>query len=326
MTFSVGEDKYQLVRTVAPNRMMSSAPRRPGCARWMMLAVPSCNSTRCARSTLLCGTSSAGWIGSSSARRCSSTRTVMPSCSRLTNASAWSSSTFSLGLTALADARKALHTTDKAVQRNMERLSDRRADLPVDPAATAKEAADRSTAMTQLAERARAGADTLKALVEKAADLTGQVRALEEAAALRVAGADGYERLVALGVTLEGLVTAEKRISGEISTAKKAKADAASALDGAQKALEAVEKEHGKAGSHDVVTQQLGELGRLLHDQLERERLRAQADEALEGSERRAGSRPRRVSGCHRWPRRGTGGGTPGQGLSSAGSGRPVGT
>jgi len=106
-----------------------------------------------------------------------------------------------LGLTALADARKAFHTTDKAVQRNIERLQDRRTDLPVDPAATAKEAADRSTAMAQLAERARAGADTLKALVEKAADLTGQVRALEEAAALRIAGADGYERLVALGTT-----------------------------------------------------------------------------------------------------------------------------
>ena len=124
---------------------------------------------------------------------------------------------------------------------------------------------------------------------------------------------------------LEGLVTAEKRISGEISTAKKAKAEAASALDGAQKALEAVEKEHGKAGSHDVVTQQLGELGRLLHDQLERERLRprpTRPSKALNVElEAARGGLAAATAGLA-----GTGGGTPGQGLSSAGSDRPVGS
>jgi len=51
MTFSVGEDKYQLVRTVAPNRSGVSAPRRRGCARLMTPAMPSCTPTKCARST-----------------------------------------------------------------------------------------------------------------------------------------------------------------------------------------------------------------------------------------------------------------------------------
>jgi exonuclease SbcC len=281
MTFSVGEDKYQLVRTVAPNRSGVFGAK----ATWLRQVDDAGNALMQFDQVRKVDAAVRNLLGGMD--RVQFCQAVLLAQNRyaelleVDERKRLELLDILLGLTALADARKALHTTDKAVQRNMERLSDRRADLPVDPAATAKEAADRSTAMTQLAERARAGADMLKTLVEKAADLAGQVRSLEEAAALRVAGADGYERLVALGMTLKDLVTAEKRISGEIGTAQKAKDDAASALGGAQKALEAVEKEHGKAGSHDVVTQQLGELGRLLNDQLEQECLQAQADEAI---------------------------------------------
>jgi exonuclease SbcC len=282
MTFSVGEDKYQLVRTVAPNRSGVFGAK----ATWLRQVDDAGNALMHTDQVRKVDAAVRNLLGGMD--RVQFCQAVLLAQNRyaelleVDERKRLELLDILLGLTALADARKAFHTTDKAVQRNIERLQDRRTDLPVDPAATAKEAADRSTAMAQLAERARAGADTLKALVEKAADLTGQVRALEEAAALRIAGADGYERLVALGTTLEDLVAAEKRVSGEIDTAQKATDGAASALDRAQKVLEVAEKEHGKAGSHDVVTQQLAELGRLLHDQLEQERLRAQADEALE--------------------------------------------
>ncbi len=188
-----------------------------------------------------------------------------------------------LGLTALQNARKALMTTKKAAQRNIERLTDRRTLLPADPATEARTAKRRAQAMTTVAERAEKGATDLDALSEKASTLTKEAEELTAVSTLRATstGPDGLARLADATITLTALVTTdaglrerEQKASGDLETATGAFTQAAETLATA-------EAEHGRLGQHAVVAERLRQLGDLLAQIPRHEREASDAEEVV---------------------------------------------
>lgn len=171
-----------------------------------------------------------------------------------------------LGLTALERARKAIQTTQKAAARNIDRLEDKRHALPDNPAAHARDTKTQAKVMADLATRAEAGAETLGELGAQARRLTEEGKRLEDVAALRVAGIDGTSRLKEILATLEPLVTEDERLAMAITGEEESQRRANEHLEQMATALQAVEEKHGRAGVHDVVAQQLHQLAGLFGD------------------------------------------------------------
>ncbi len=116
-----------------------------------------------------------------------------------------------LGLNALHDARSALQKTRSAAVRNIARLTDRRGNLPPDPAAEARNAKALAKAMTTLAEQAAEGGKQLDDLYEEAADLSQKANELERATALRTTagGPAGRDRLAETAANLETIAAVD---------------------------------------------------------------------------------------------------------------------
>ena len=171
-----------------------------------------------------------------------------------------------LGLNALGEARTALQKTRNAAGRNIDRLEDRRRNLPADPAAEASAAKARAKAMGGVAKRAEECGSKLGTLADEATVLSQQANDLERFAALRTTerGRSGPERLAEISRTLESLA----HLEGELSTAeKKAAADLEEARRVVKKATGALgeaEAHHGASGRHQVVGPQIDTLASLL--------------------------------------------------------------
>lgn len=188
-----------------------------------------------------------------------------------------------LGLTALQDARKALQTTRKAAQHNLDRLTYRRDLLPGDPTAEARTARRRAQEMTTVADGAEERAAKLGEMSAKATTLTNEAEELSDAANLRTtsSGADGLVRLREATSALTDLVTIdddlreqEEKASGEFDAAQKV-------LTRTIEDLDAAEAEHGKLDRHTVVAERLQRLGELLEQIPNRERETSEAEAAL---------------------------------------------
>ena len=123
--------------------------------------------------------------------------------------------------------------------------------------------------MTAIAEKAEDGAKKLAELSTTATALTKGADDLETAAAMRTTpgGPDGLARLTETAANLGTLAGTEERLQASEKETNKA-------LDVAQKRrtkaisnLAAVEENHGRAGRHEVVAEQLRQLGELIAEQ-----------------------------------------------------------
>jgi exonuclease SbcC len=186
-----------------------------------------------------------------------------------------------LGLTTLEQARKATLSTQKAAKRNLERLEDRRSHLPRDPVTHARAARQRADTLTTLAKRADASARTLGELSKESSALADQARILTEVAALRIAGVDGSTRLEAILTRLIGLVDEDERIAMAISVAEGEEAEAKRVLELATTELARIEADHGKAGTHPVVATLLNQLAARLGERPANDERLAQCEEEL---------------------------------------------
>ncbi len=174
-----------------------------------------------------------------------------------------------LGLTALLDARKALQTTAKAAQRNIDRLEERRANVPEDPASEATKANARARAMAEVEQRASESAERLTELSGQAEDLHKQATELDASVALRAgaSGPDGLTRLAGVLGDLEELESTESRLQVAAKDAAEGLEKAKGRREKALAALTTTEDVHGQVGTHDVVATQLGQLQDLLSEQ-----------------------------------------------------------
>jgi exonuclease SbcC len=188
-----------------------------------------------------------------------------------------------LGLGALSEARKALQATRKAAQRNLDRLVDKRALLPADPAAEARQAKSRAVTMKAIAKQAEEGAKKLSELSTSAAKSTKEADELEAATAMRTTpgGPDGLTRLADAAANLgtladidEGLQDEEKQTNKALDAAQKRQMIAASNLA-------AIEEKHGRAGRHEAVAEQLRQLGELLDEKPGHEKAAANSEAAV---------------------------------------------
>jgi exonuclease SbcC len=170
-----------------------------------------------------------------------------------------------LGLNALHDARTALQKTRAAADGNIRRLSHQRRFLPENPAAEAKAARARSKAMAEIERRAVACGSNLNELAGQADALSRQITDLERAAELRAtaAGPGGIERLQQSVATLTPLCDLDTELSGAVASTSDALETAQTALAQADDALAKAQSEHGTAALHPVVAQQLETLTRL---------------------------------------------------------------
>lgn len=287
MIFTVGEDRYQLVRTVAPNRSGVFGAK----ATWFRKVDGDGNALTHVDQVRRVDVAIRALLGGMDRLQfCQAVLLAQNRFAELLETDERKRNELLdilLGLTALADARKALQVTDRAVQRNEDRLADRRSVLPADPATVAAESAARSTAMAELAEQAGQVAHTLGELLERAATLTKDAGDLNAAAALTVAGRDGYDALVDVEAAFGELAEEDARIAGELDQAAQREREASMALEQAKKALALAEEEHGKAGSHDVALQQLGEFASRIGERSSQEEVARRASEQLAGLESR---------------------------------------
>jgi exonuclease SbcC len=167
-----------------------------------------------------------------------------------------------LGLNALSQARTALQKTRSAAARNIERLQDRRSNLPENPAADARAAKARAKAMNDVAQRAERCGTELDNLAEQASSLTQQAAELEGAAALRTTqrGPSGIERLADLVANLESLTELDDNLSAAEENAATELEQARRRLAEANEELAKTEAQHGTSGRHPVVAQQIDTL------------------------------------------------------------------
>ncbi len=266
MTFTVGEDRYQLVRSVAPNRKGVFGAK----ATWLRKLDGDGNVLTHTDQVRKVDSAIRALLGGMDrVQFCQAVLLAQNRFAELLEADERKRNELLdilLGLTALADARRALLVTDRAAQRNEERLSDRRAGIPSDPANAAKVAAARAAAMKELLGRAEAGAAVLRSLVNNATCLDQKAASIRAAVALRYAGGDGFERLREVVTELESLANEERRIASDLDEAHRGRRESGEALKRAERAVEAAEREHGRSGAHDVIIQQVDELGRLIGD------------------------------------------------------------
>lgn len=176
-----------------------------------------------------------------------------------------------LGLSALSEARTALQKTRTAAARNIERLTYQRSALPVDPAAEARTAKMRAKAMGGIAKRAEESGSKLDTLAKEANGFSQRATDLERAASLRTTGRGptGLERLVEITATVEVLAQLEEELSIAEKQASFGLEDAQKVRDHAAEAVTRAEAEHGTAGRHQVVAQQLDTLAGLLREKPE---------------------------------------------------------
>ncbi len=279
LIFTVGEDRYQLVRSVSPDRKGEFKSK----AAWLRRVDSDGNALSHVDQVRKVDGAVRGLLGGMDRLQfCQAVLLAQNRFAELLETDERKRNELLdilLGLTALADARKALQVTDRLAKRNEERLADRRSGLPADPAAAAAAAGVRASATAELAVQARQAARTLGDLVDGAAALSSQAGALRAAAALPVAGRDGFDLLTDLEARFETLAGEDARISAELEEAKYANERASRALEEADQALHAAEEQHGKAGSHDVAAQQLAEIETRLSER------RAQQEAALKAKE-----------------------------------------
>ncbi len=283
MVFTIGDDRYQLARTVRPDRNGDFKPKEIYLRRiaedgTVVMHVDGVRKVNEAVSKLLGGITKEQFCQAvllAQNRFAAFLEADPRERNRLLDAL--------LGLTALKDAGTALQTTRKAVQRNIERLTDQRGLLPANPTAEARRTKRRAQEMTTVADRAEESADQLGALSERAAALTKETEELTAAATLRAtsSGPDGLERLGHAATALTDLVTTdddlrgqEEKVSGEFETAK-------GVLKRTTEDLATAETEHGTLAQHTVVAEQLQRLGELLAQIPVRERESSEAQAAL---------------------------------------------
>ncbi len=268
LTFTRGSERYQLLRTVAPDRngkfgnkvvylrqvdeegnVLSHTERVRDVDKAVSALLGGMTREQFCQAVLLAQNRFAALLEASAADRDRLLDTL-------------------LGLNALSDARSALLKTRSAAGRNIERLEYRRANLPAHPAAEANAAKARAKAMSSIAQRADDCSTELATLADQAAGLSQQVAVLERAAELRttVRGPSGLDRLAELERSLERLASLEDDLSG-------AERNAAAVLQKAQRGLEQstetladTEALHGASGRHQVVAQQLDTLAHLLEE------------------------------------------------------------
>jgi exonuclease SbcC len=281
MTFSVGEDSYQLVRSVAPSRNDVFGAK----ATWLRKvdadgkAITHVDQVRKVDAAIhaLLG-------GMDRTQFCQAVLLAQNRFAELLETDERKRTELLdilLGLTALADARKALQQTERAAERNEERLSNRRSGFPADPAAAAAHARARASTMNKLARQARESGDVLEKLVQQAGSLSQDARELEASAALMVAGRDGHELLLDLEGRFADLAAEEARIAGQLEQAETERGLAGRAVDEAQRGLQLAEEEHGSAGTHDVAIQQLDEIDNRLGEQRSQQQAAREANAQL---------------------------------------------
>jgi DNA repair protein SbcC/Rad50 len=171
-----------------------------------------------------------------------------------------------LGLNALHEARTALQKTRSAVLRNVTRLLERRSYLPDDPRSEAREAKARAESMKSIASKAEECGSRLDELVGEATGLAEQADELERAAALRTTptGPSGLDWLAGIVSELAVLSELDDTLTAEEQTAAKDLEQSRDDLGRATEAQTMAEAQHGPAGRHPLVAQQLENLSRLL--------------------------------------------------------------
>jgi exonuclease SbcC len=283
MVFTVGDDRYQLARTVRPDRNGDFKPKEIYLRRiaedgTQLMHVDGVRKVNEAVSKLLGGITKEQF--------CQAVLLAQNRFAAFLEADPRERNLLLdalLGLTALQDARKALQTARKAAQRNIERLTDRRDLLPGDPTSEARVAKRRAKEMTTVADRAEASADQLEAMSESAGAITKEIEELTAAATLRAtsSGSEGLVRLGQATTALTDLVTTDDFLRGQEKKASEEFETAKVVLKHATEDLATAEPEHGTLAQHTVVAERLQRLGELLGQIPNRERESAEAEAAL---------------------------------------------
>jgi exonuclease SbcC len=284
MTFTVGGDRYQLVRVVAPNRNGVFGAKET----WLRRVDPSGNplthidgvrNVDAAVSTLLGGMSREQF--------CQAVLLVQNRFAALLEADPRIRNTLLdalLGLAALDKAREGLRAVRKAAQRNIERVDGDRKRLSLDPAGDLRHAKASVEAMTAVADSAEAVAVRLLELATTAATLGAEADELARLAALRVSNAapDGPTQIATLSATLAELNNLDELLAGDARDAEANAKAAASRLEVVERDLVNVQKAHGAAGRHRIIAERLAQLSSRLSDRAGQEASRAAAIDKAE--------------------------------------------
>lgn len=265
LEFTIGGDRYQLLRTVGPDRhgkfgnkalylrrvdaegnILSQTERVRDVDKVVMGLLGGMTREQFCQAVLLAQNRFAALLEANPATRDALLDTL-------------------LGLNALHGARTALQKTRAAAEVNIRRLTDQRRLLPEDPPAEAKAAKARSKAMAEIERRAAACGAHLTELASQADGLTREITDLERAAELRAtaAGPGGVERLGQSVATLAPLCDLDTELSGAVASTTDALEKAQFVLSKADEALAKLQADHGTAALHLVVAQQLDTLTRL---------------------------------------------------------------
>ena len=268
MVFSVGDDRYQLVRVVSPNRNGIFAAKETWLRRVdgdgnQVSHTDGVRKVDSAVSTLLGGMSREQF--------CQTVLLAQNRFAALLEADPRQRNDLLdalLGLTALHRAREGLRTVRKSAQGNIERLEVHRRVLPDDPAAESRQARANADAMSDIASRASTSATRLAEFSEMADSLTKEANELERLATMRTTadGLDGMARLAEAAVTLADLSTLNDELQADAKEAENALKAAKKRLAKAESSLEAAQENHGRVGIHEVVAVQLEQLGSLLDE------------------------------------------------------------
>jgi exonuclease SbcC len=268
MTFTVGGDRYQLVRVVAPNRNGVFGAKET----WLRCLdasgssfshIDGVRSVDAAVSTLLGGMSREQF--------CQAVLLVQNRFAALLEADPRIRNTLLdslLGLAALDKAREGLRAVRKAAQRNIERLDADRKRLSPDPTADARRAIASAKAMTAVAGEADTTSSRLLELAATAEALGAEADDLGRLAALRASkvGPDGPARLKTLSATLVELRALDDQLAGDAREAEANVKAAASRLTEAACGLADAQEVHGPVGRHKIIAERLAQLGSLLAD------------------------------------------------------------
>jgi DNA repair protein SbcC/Rad50 len=283
MAFTVGDERYQMVRTVRPNRNGVFGAK----ATWLRRIDEEGTTLTHTEGVRNVDRAISNLLGGMSREQfCQAVLLAQNRFAALLEADPRERDALLdtlLGLSALHDARKALQATRKAAQENVVRLTFRRETLPPDPAAEARRAKLRASAMSTIAEEAEEGARELSELSTKAAALTKDADDLEKAAVMRTTrgGSDGLAGLGDAAADLEELIRSDERLLGVQKVSNEALEAAQSRLTNATTNLAAVEQEHGQLGRHQIIAERLKQLSDLLAEKPGHEKTASDSEAAV---------------------------------------------
>jgi exonuclease SbcC len=268
MTFTVGDDCYQLVRVVTPNRNGVFGAKET----WLRRLDASGNPVTHTDGVRNVDAAVSALLGGMSREQfCQAVLLVQNRFAALLEADPRIRNTLLdalLGLAALEKTRDGLRIVRRSAQRNIDRLEGDRNRFSADPAGDVRRAKAAAKAMAAVADQAETGASQLGKLATTADTLGGEAADLARLAAMRATktGPDGPTRLSTLRGTLTELCVLDEQLAGDARDADAARTGAASRIADAERTLSAAAEAHGPAGRHKIIAERLDQLGSLLAD------------------------------------------------------------